>query len=343
MASVPIIDISPLHNGNKAQRDAVVEQLMKAATEIGFLQVVNHGIPATLIDGMFEQSARFFSLPLETKRKCTHDAGKNTGFESYSQIRPSTGLPDNKESIQLGFVGMEGKFPSDQDCPGYEKTAKEFQEKAFELALLLLSCFATGLGLPESFFNEHHDVAKEDAQCTLRCLHYPAISVDTPRGAWRAGSHTDFDTLTLLFQRLGQGGLEVCSGRTAVTDYGVGDVWTPVEPCENAITINIGDLLMRWSDDILKSNFHRVRMPPREQVNQPRYSIAFFAQPNKSSVVQGPKQKYPPITAGDYIAQAVKPQFEASRLWAKAQEEAKRNGVQPGPVSVITSQAAIVA
>jgi len=45
-----------------------------------------------------------------------------------------------------------------------------------------------------------HDVTKEDSQCTLRCLHYPALSPDTPRGAWRAGSHTDFSTVTLLFQ-----------------------------------------------------------------------------------------------------------------------------------------------
>lgn len=47
---------------------------------------------------------------------------------------------------------------------------------------------------------QQHDVTQEDSQCTLRCLYYPAIGLDTPRGAWRAGSHTDFDTLTLLFQ-----------------------------------------------------------------------------------------------------------------------------------------------
>lgn len=49
-----------------------------------------------------------------------------------------------------------------------------------------------------------------------------------------------------MLQRLGQGGLEVCGGRQAVTDYGEGNEWTAVEPCENAVTINIGDLLMRW-------------------------------------------------------------------------------------------------
>lgn len=57
------------------------------------------------------------------------------------------------------------------------------------------------------------------------------------------------------------------------------------------------------SDDVLKSNFHRVRMPPPAEANKARYSIAFFAQPNRSALVQGPKQKYPPITAGEYIVQ----------------------------------------
>jgi isopenicillin N synthase-like dioxygenase len=343
MISVPVIDLSQLNSSSEADRADIVAQLMKAATEIGFLQVVNHGIPKELVDTMFAQSAKFFSLPLDTKKKSKHDAVKNVGFESYSQIRPSTGLPDNKESLQLGFAGMDGIFPSQQDCPCFEATAKEFQSQCLQLAKKLLSCFATGLGLPTDFFEAPHDVTQEDSQCTLRCLYYPAIGLDTPRGAWRAGSHTDFDTLTLLFQRIGQGGLEVCAGREAVTDYGGGDTWTPVEPTENAITINIGDLLMRWSDDVLKSNFHRVRMPPPEEANKARYSIAFFAQPNRSALVQGPKQKYPPITAGEYIVQAVAPQFEAKKLWEEAQREAKRTGKEPGPVKVVTAQAAVVA
>ena len=51
-----------------------------------------------------------------------------------------------------------------------------------------------------------------------------------------------------MLQREGQGGLEVCPGREASTDFGVGNDWTPVVPRNDAITINIGDLLMRWCD-----------------------------------------------------------------------------------------------
>ena len=75
------------------------------------------------------------------------------------------------------------------------------------------------------------------------------------------GAHTDFDTLTMLFQRVGQGGLEVCPGREATSEFGSADAWYPVPPVEDAITVNIGDMLMAWSDGRLKSNLHRVKAP----------------------------------------------------------------------------------
>ncbi len=74
---------------------------------------------------------------------------------------------------------------------------------------------------------------------------------------------------------------------------------------EGAITVNIGDMLMQWSDDRLKSTFHRVRMPRPGEYQGPRYSIGFFNQANKSSVIQGPKKKYAPISGLDFILAAM--------------------------------------
>jgi isopenicillin N synthase-like dioxygenase len=137
-------------------------------------------------------------------------------------------------------------------------------------------------------------------------LHYFAMTPEQldAAGAWRGGAHTDFDCLTLLFQRAGQGGLEVCPGKEME-----GQAWTPVEPDESAITCNIGDMLMRWSDDLLPSNFHRVRNPQPDGDLGSRYSIAFFAQANRDALIAGPHQKYPPITAGEYLRQRVAANF----------------------------------
>lgn len=166
----------------------------------------------------------------------------------------------------------------------------------------LLSCFAVRLGFDREFFTRAHDPESSTYQSTLRLLHYyafPEEMLDTA-GVWRAGAHTDFDALTLLFQRAGQGGLQVLPGAEAD-----GQAWTPVEPADDVITCNIGDMLMRWSDDLLPSNFHRVRAPRRGEYLGPRYSIAFFAQANTDAMIESPAGKYPAISAGEYLVQRV--------------------------------------
>ena len=110
---------------------------------------------------------------------------------------------------------------------------------------------------------------------------------------------------TLLFQREGQGGLQVCPGKEADAQE-----WTPVPPDETLITCNIGDMLMRWSDDRLLSNFHRVRNPLPGEYMGGRYSIAFFCQANTDAVIGSPSGKYPSITAGDYLAERMKANYQ---------------------------------
>lgn len=98
----------------------------------------------------------------------------------------------------------------------------------------LLRCFAVGLGFPEDFFVKEHDTARgSDCMTAFRILHYPDCTGAThPDNYWRAGAHTDFDILTLLFQRPGQGGLEMVGGRDSSTEFAWGDKWIPVHPVE---------------------------------------------------------------------------------------------------------------
>ncbi|GKT22140.1 hypothetical protein AVHM3334_07315 [Acidovorax sp. SUPP3334] len=82
-----------------------------------------------------------------------------------------------------------------------------------------------------------------------------------------------------------------------------------VEPAEGVITCNIGDMLTRWSDDQLPSNFHRVRNPLPHEYQGARYSLAFFCQANEDAVVEGPGRKYPAIQAGEYLRQRITANF----------------------------------
>ncbi|WP_225233334.1 isopenicillin N synthase family dioxygenase [Klenkia terrae] len=296
-----------------ARRAEITAQLWAAATDIGFFQVVDHGISPTEVDAAFAASQAFFALPAEVKAQYPLKKGLNSGYEFKSQVRPSVGTADQKESFQLTRPHMAGLWPTDDEVEGFRETLLAFEAHCREVAMAVLSCFADVLGLPRDFFAARHDPANPQYQSTLRLIHYMAFPdelLDVP-GTWRAGAHTDFDCLTLLFQREGQAGLQVLPGTEAVAPSADGYAWTPVPATDEAITCNIGDMLMRWSDDRLPSNFHRVAAPARGESTDPRYSIAFFAQADKDVVIEPPAGSHEPITAGEFLLQRIRANFRA--------------------------------
>ena len=286
------------------RRHEIADQLWAAAVDIGFFQLVNHGIPLENVRSAFAMAERFFALPDAVKAQYPLKA--NAGWESRAQVRPSTGTPDQKESYQITRPRMAGLYPGEDELPGFRDTMLAFEARSWAVGMQVLSCFALKLGLDDDFFTRAHDPARETYQSTLRLLHYYAIppAAQGSLDLWRAGAHTDFDCLTLLYQRQGQGGLQVCPGKEMDAQ-----AWTAIPPEEDAITCNIGDMLMRWSDDRLPSNFHRVKNPMPGEYMGPRYSLAFFCQANTDALIESPSGKYAPITAGDYLAQRVAANF----------------------------------
>ncbi|WP_374210636.1 isopenicillin N synthase family dioxygenase [Dermatobacter hominis] len=293
---IPLVDLT----GFDERRAEVTDRLWSAATEVGFFQLAGHGIDTGLVDAGFAAAERFFALPADRKAAWPLDRSRNAGWESRSQVRPSTGTADEKESYQITVPAMGGLWPDPDELPGFRATLEALERASWTVAMRVLSCFAGRLDLPADFFTAAHDPAAPTYQSTLRLLRYPAASGGDAPGGWRAGAHTDFDCLTLLFQRAGQPGLQVCPG--AERDSGA---WTPVDPDPSVVTCNIGDMLMRWSDDRLLSTLHRVRGPGADDPAVDRYSIAFFAQANRDVVIESPGGTYPPITAADYLAQRV--------------------------------------
>ncbi|EME41960.1 hypothetical protein DOTSEDRAFT_72908 [Dothistroma septosporum NZE10] len=211
---------------------------------------------------------------------------------------------------------MKDKWISSEILPNFQTDALNFMHKAQSVSEKLMLCFARGLGFPDDHFTKVHSTSRPDCQSVLRLLHY--FQVDKDRGQLsseyhRAGAHADWDLLTLLFQRPGQSGLEICPGREVVTSFGMGDTWTKVNFEEGDIVCNIGDLLMSWSDDRFKSTFHRVKAPtdPEKDYFGPRYSIAFFNQPCVDCEIQGPLKKYPKVTGADFTKAAMERNYNA--------------------------------
>ncbi|TGJ80196.1 hypothetical protein E0Z10_g8559 [Xylaria hypoxylon] len=278
--------------------DTIAAELVAAAETDGFFAVVGHEIPWHDVSAQFAQAERFFALS-DVVKSTVPFTRQNTGWEKAAQVRPSTGQPDQKESYQMQF----------------RKASLAFMRKAHVVSEKLMICLARGLGFDDDYFVRAHDITDPDIQTVLRLLHYfplnPAARV--PDTHSRAGAHTDWGLLTLLFQRPGESGLEICPGRDVFTEFALGDTWTSVEPIEGEIICNIGDLLMSWSDDRFKSNFHRVRTPRDPTVDYfgPRYSMAYFNQPVRSCRIQGPLKKYPTISGAEFIQAAIQRNYAA--------------------------------
>ncbi|MGW0245670.1 isopenicillin N synthase family dioxygenase [Nocardia goodfellowii] len=299
---IRVIDLTDFED----RRAEITESLWEAATEIGFFQLSGHGIPQRQIDDAFARTAAFFALPETVKGRYPLVKADNAGWESMSQVRPSIGVPDQKESYQITRPHMDQLWPSERELAGFRDALLDFEHQAWVVAMRVLSCFADRLGMDRDHFTAAHNPRSPEYQSTLRLLHYFAVPEELRGvpGRWRAGAHTDFDCLTLLFQRDGQGGLQVCPGREMRDQE-----WTSITPSSNLITCNIGDMLTRWSDDLLPSNFHRVRSPGAGEYQGERYSIAYFAQADRDAVIQGPGRTYPPVTAADFLTQRVRANY----------------------------------
>lgn len=196
---VPVIDLS-----NPNMED-VQKQLWDAATNVGFFSVIGHGIDQRKIDTAFEESANFFQQPLEDKKlQSPVDMSINCGFEYFAQVRPSTGVADQKESLQVTARegGMDGRWPN----PNFQQAATTLLEDSHRLANRILDLLQP-LAVPAQassssaddydphLISKSHTLWAPDGQCTLRFLHYPPMDSTTTAkllqdGYWRAGPHT---------------------------------------------------------------------------------------------------------------------------------------------------------
>ncbi|KAJ4490471.1 hypothetical protein J3R30DRAFT_3277679 [Lentinula aciculospora] len=287
------------------RRDQISKQLIEAAENVGFFILVDQERPNKQeIEEMFDLSARYFALPNDIKGHNPFIREQNSGWEKDAQIRPSTCVADPKESLQLQYVRRNTYWPKDlPGIPQFHETCLNFMKNVQELSMKILSFFAVALSFPPSFFDEAHDLSFEDCLSTMRLLRYHGITgkvSDMPE--WRASAHTDFDVLTLLFQESGGDGLEVCPGREAHTSFALGDEWTAVPAQTGEITVNIGDMLMAWSDDRFKSLYHRVRTPGPQGNLKARNSMAYFNQPRPHILIAGPTRKHEALSSSQYIS-----------------------------------------
>ncbi|KAH6637020.1 hypothetical protein F5144DRAFT_646798 [Chaetomium tenue] len=297
IANIPIIDIS----GDDQTR--VAKDLVEAAIEHGFVYIKNTGedIPAEAIDGAFEISKRLFEAPLSEKQACTIQKN-NRGWSgmNYETLDPANQrVGDFKEAFNFGsFLHHRAQQPLPPSITADEARISAFRDLCYQLSLKLTTLLGHGLAVdPPTFFTSAHERARGPSGTILRFLRYPPRSALPSTAAAtaedvRAGAHSDYGSLTLLFRLRGQPGLEVL-----LAD---GATWAPVPvvppgaegDAAPPVLVNVGDLLSYWTGGLLRSTVHRVVFPRGEREGDGgvvvegegdgaamRYSIAYFCHP----------------------------------------------------------------
>ena len=324
--SVPVIGIAPFGSGEDrgaAERAAVVRAIDAACTDIGFFTIAGHGVPATLADRMLETSRAFFDLPAAEKQRVARPRPEQSrgyialGAENLSYSRGDASTTDLKEFFAIGPVDVPDQpyyrrpeaYPSFAPNLWPERPEElrgvwtEYYRTIEKLAARLMRLFALALGLHEEFF---HD--KTDRHISgIRANHYPEQVEPPAPGQIRAGAHTDYGAVTILLPE-NVPGLQVLNRQGA---------WVDVVAPPGTFVCNIGDCLMRWSNDVYVSTPHKVVSPSGAD----RYSVAFFLDPNPDAIVAclptcvSPEHpaKYAPITGADFLRSRLEPTYAAKR------------------------------
>ena len=304
--AVPIVDLKPWFD--RSDRAGVAARVDEALRGSGFLLVTNHGVPGDLPARVRAAAREFFALPEAVKAAYRVSVGGRgwlpPGAETNAYAEGTETPPDLKESYTLGADRPVGDpavdrvwFPPNAwpaEVPGLAGAATEYMAAMKSLADELLTVCAAALGLADDFFTRH----TEHATHTFNINRYPPLTAvgEPAPNQFRIGPHTDFGTVTVLDREPGAGGLQVDGP----------DGWADAPYDPDALTVNIGDLLARWTGDRWKSNRHRVLPPQREAPDEDLVSLIFFYECDHDTVVSSlpapvGRVTHPPVVAAEYL------------------------------------------
>jgi isopenicillin N synthase-like dioxygenase len=325
---VPVVDVGPFRTGTAAERRAVAAAVDRACREIGFIVVAGHGVPDELVSRTFAMAQAFFALPEADKRRLAPADGDvqrgyiALGAQAVAYTRGGESPPDLNERFRIGRVDvpddayhgarrarffMPNVWPDAID--GFEAALRAYYREMETLSATLMRIFAVALDLPEAFF----DGAIDRHITAMSAIHYPPQPGPPEPGQLRAGTHTDYGSLTVLKVQDGASGLQVHDAATGR--------WRDVLPVPGAFIVNIGDLMAQWTNDRWVSTLHRVVNPPEQTAARAsRLSLAFFHQPNEDAHVEclpscrshDSPPKYAPTTSGEHLMTKIRKQRVAA-------------------------------
>jgi isopenicillin N synthase-like dioxygenase len=302
---IPVIDFAPFLAGDPEARRAVAGEIAHACRAIGFFYLKGHGVPDDRREAIFAETRRFFRLPRAAKAGAlatqewyrgwvpapeNRELTRNTRMFDQYRLQLEWPPEDRPDDPLVHIFGVPNRWPA--DMPGFRAAGEAWLGAMQGLSVELLRAFALGLGLAETRFDEWF--RRPPSQLSL--VHYPPLPPVAESEASNMVSHTDEGPFTILLQD-DTGGLEVKRRDGA---------WIAAPPVDGTFVINVGDMMMWWSNGEFLSNYHRVK----NRSGAERFSIPFFANPDRDVVVAplpeivartGPP-RYEPVRVSDHLA-----------------------------------------
>ena len=302
-------DRIPTLSLHDADSPAFVTALGEAYTRYGFVIIADHGIPQGLIDRFLDLYKTFFAWPEADKRRY-HLAGGG-GARGYTPFGIETAKGavhhDLKEFWHVGRELPSGHpykhYMADNvwidGLPGFRETSLEMFETFDRTGRRLLTAIARVLGLAPDFFEDKVQLGNS----VLRVIHYPPMPPQ-PTESVRAGAHEDINVITLLL------GAEE-PGLQVLTRQGE---WLAANPAPGSMVVNVGDMLQRLTNGVLRSTTHRVVNPASDRAQHARWSMPFFLHFNPDFTIAalpsctGPDrpEPLPPILAEEYLQERLR-------------------------------------
>ncbi|HJO70115.1 MAG TPA: 2-oxoglutarate and iron-dependent oxygenase domain-containing protein [Flavobacteriaceae bacterium] len=304
MNKIPSLDLRDFLSEDPHRKKEFVQSIGKNFQEIGFCAVKGHLLSDELVERLYKQIKLFFDLPYEVKTK--YEFPQYSGQRGYVSFGKESAKGskhgDLKEYWHFGqYIEKEEKdkynyFPNIHvdELPEFNKVGKEVYSTLEKTAKYILRALALYLNIEENYFDQYI----KNGNSILRPIHYPPI-LDNPKEAVRASAHGDINLITLLMGAHGKG-LQV--------QHSNGE-WIDAMASKDELMINIGDMLSRHTNNLLKSTVHRVVNPDRELLKKSRYSIPFFMHPVsemklnvlESCICEEYPKSFDDITAGEFL------------------------------------------
>ncbi|MET7515031.1 2-oxoglutarate and iron-dependent oxygenase domain-containing protein [Streptomyces sp. NPDC005480] len=306
---IPTIDLRPWLLGGPDARAGIARTVDEALRTAGFLLVTGHGVDPGLRSGIREAARGFFRLPPAAKEPYAVKVGGRgwlgPGAEANGYAEGTETPPDLKESLSYASELPTGDAEIDAEwflpntwpaeTPELRALVETYLGRMRELSDLLLELLAVALGEEGDFFTRH----TTHPTWGFNINWYPGTDVvgEPEEGQFRIGPHTDFGTVTVLDRQAGKGGLQVYTDEGGWED-------APFDP--DAFTINIGDLMARWTGDRWRSGRHRVLPPPADLPAEELMSLVYFYECDPRTTVESvpaPKGRvaHEPVDSHTYL------------------------------------------